>query len=260
MRIDAMPRIVTAPRRAARASAWALAAVVTAAAAPNALASTGIAAAARGGERSGPGAPRNRPHHSRGGGQLRTGKRNPAANIARFDANGWSAFGDGFDAPVRALVILDGDLVAGGDFTHSGSVEVNHIARWNGAGWEPLGSGTNASVHALLVQANVILYAGGEFTSAGGVAAHSIAQWIVSWNPVGLGLDGVVHALTLFNGSLIAGGEFTMRDPGSPGRTWRGSAAANGVRRRSVSMGRSMRWRSTTARSSWRGTSPPRTP
>jgi hypothetical protein len=49
-------------------------------------------------------------------------------------------------------------------------------------------------------------------TTAGGVAANYIASWDgSSWSPLGSGTDGnSVYALTVYNDTLIVGGNFTI--------------------------------------------------
>lgn len=79
--------------------------------------------------------------------------------------------------------------------------------------WSPLGTGTGNSVSALTVY-NGSLIAGGLFQTAGGQAANRVARWNgTSWSPLGVGIENgfnfaTVDALTVYNGSLIAGGDF----------------------------------------------------
>ena len=45
---------------------------------------------------------------------------------------------------------------------------------------------------------------------AGGESANRIARWNgSSWSELGSGMNDWVHALTVYNGQLIAGGQFT---------------------------------------------------
>jgi hypothetical protein len=74
------------------------------------------------------------------------------------------------------LIVYNGELIAGGDFTTAGGVAANNIARWNGNAWQPLGSGTNGGVNALIGY-NGELIAGGWFTTAGGVDSAYWARW-----------------------------------------------------------------------------------
>ncbi|SYZ74619.1 exported hypothetical protein [Candidatus Zixiibacteriota bacterium] len=76
----------------------------------------------------------------------------------------------GLNGQVLAMIVFDGKLIVGGDFTAVGEIAANHIASWDGANWSPLGSGTNAYVTALTVYNNKLV-AGGVFTTAGASSA-----------------------------------------------------------------------------------------
>lgn len=133
-------------------------------------------------------------------------------HIARWkdSDNSWATLGTGMNGPVSTLVIQDGQLVAGGEFTLAGGIGANRVARWNGTAWSSLGAGMNGPVKALTVISGELI-AGGEFTSAGGAAANRIARWSGSnWLPLGDGMDDSVEAMAVQNGALIAGGKFTM--------------------------------------------------
>ncbi len=126
------------------------------------------------------------------------------------------AAGSGMNWSVNELAVYNGDLIAGGDFWSAGGTDANFIARWDGTSWSPLGSGMNHFVYALTVY-NDELIAGGFFTTAGGTPANHIAGWDgTNWSPLGSGMQGggqfpspSVSALTVYNGELIAGGNFT---------------------------------------------------
>jgi WD40 repeat protein len=133
-------------------------------------------------------------------------------SVAAHDAetDEWVSLGFG-TSNVSAIVVLpNGDLVVGGNFTTAGGVTANRIARWNGRSWAPLGTGMNDWVQALAVLPNGDLIAAGSFTTAGGVAANRIARWNgSSWTAMGTGMNGEVYALAVMpNGDLIAGGSF----------------------------------------------------
>ena len=54
------------------------------------------------------------------------------------------------------------------------------------------------------------LFVGGRFSIAGDVIAENIAKWDgTQWEPLGSGTSSNVNALTVYNGELIAGGNFT---------------------------------------------------
>ncbi len=124
----------------------------------------------------------------------------------------WSGLSYGMDHWVHALCVYNGELIAGGQFTHAGGVPANYIAKWDGISWSPLGSGVNAEVDALCVY-NGELVAGGHFTNAGGIDVNFIAKWNGSaWDDELGGVGSIVAALTTYNGKLIAGGYFTDAD------------------------------------------------
>lgn len=123
--------------------------------------------------------------------------------------NQWNRLGAGTNDEVRALVIWNGELHAGGRFTTAGGGAASHVARWDGAAWHPLGAGTDGPVHALVVW-NGALVAGGSFASAGGSFAGNLARWDgAAWSPLG-GTDGPVRALAVHGGDLAVGGEFGL--------------------------------------------------
>ncbi len=139
----------------------------------------------------------------------------PANHIARWNGTIWQPLGSGVShgastAPVNALTVYRGELIAGGKFITAGGVSVSNIARWNGTVWQPLGTGMPNSVVTALTVHDGELIAGGGFTTAGGAPANHIARWNGSaWQAVGTGMNTTVRALAVYNGDLIAGGEFT---------------------------------------------------
>jgi hypothetical protein len=73
--------------------------------------------------------------------------------------------------------------------------------------------GTDGPVNAMIAWAapgqSTRLYIGGSFTKVGCVEALNIAAWDgARWYALGSGVDREVRSLAVWNGSLIAGGEF----------------------------------------------------
>lgn len=125
------------------------------------------------------------------------------------EAQNFAALGSGTNATVWSVIVFDGDLIVGGEFTTAGGVTVNRIAKWNGTNWTALGSGMNGNVRDLAVFNNE-LYAVGLFTTAGGVTVNRIAKWNgTTWSALGLGLNNSGYVLHAFGNALYVGGTFT---------------------------------------------------
>jgi len=161
------------------------------------------------------------------GGRFTTAGGVSARCIARWNGSTWQPLGSGMDGQVSSLTVYNGELIAGGWFTTAGGIDARSIARWNGSTWQSLGSGIYYGVNALTVY-NGELIAGGWFGSAGDVDARCIARWNGSaWQPLGNGMGGclisypVVNTLTVYNGELIAGGNFC----------WAGGVSADNIAR-----------------------------
>ena len=130
-------------------------------------------------------------------------------SFSNSEAQNFAALGSGTNATVWSVIVFDGDLIVGGEFTTAGGVTVNRIAKWSGTNWTALGSGMNNVVRDLAIFNNE-LYAVGLFTNAGGVTANRIAKWNgTSWSALGLGLNNNGYALHAFGNALYVGGAFT---------------------------------------------------
>ena len=179
----------------------------------------------------------------------------PAANIAKWDGNNWSALGPGISGPfygdnhISALAVSGGEIYAGGSFSMAGGSPAGSIAKWNGTSWSALGSGVSGGVQALAVSRGD-LYAGGYFSAAGGRPANYIAKWDgnnwhafggnglpapvsaiavvgtkvyagrhtwdgTNWSLGGSGLNASVHALAVSGSNVYAGGWY-IREPQTP--------------------------------------------
>lgn len=137
----------------------------------------------------------------------------------RISANGgnWTQVGNGLNGSVRSLIEYNGELIAAGGFTASGSTALNHIARWNGSEWLPLGQGLSGSVSDLAVYEGKLI-AVGSFTQSGdgNTSCRYVAAWNGStWQSLGGGLSGGVNgaiAVLSYGNQLFIGGEFDSAD------------------------------------------------
>ncbi len=134
-----------------------------------------------------------------------------ASNIASWDGQSWSAFGEYPDARVYAMTDYNGELIIAGNFSSVGDVPANHIARWNGEHWQALANGLSGPVYTLAVY-NGELIVGGSFNSADGISAKNIARWNgANWSSLADGVNsGTVRSLAEYNGELIVAGSFTL--------------------------------------------------
>lgn len=77
-------------------------------------------------------------------------------SIARWDGSEWHPLGSGFTygdrveaATVRDLVVLNGEIVAGGSFIYGDGNVTQFIARWDGSTWRELSGGLDDYVFAV---------------------------------------------------------------------------------------------------------------
>jgi hypothetical protein len=94
-----------------------------------------------------------------------------AQNIAAWDGTNWQRLGVGITstggiAPGRDVVVMpDGSVVVGGDFTSAGGSSASAIARWNGSQWSTLKNGLIRSVQKMLVLPSGELVVGRDATA-----------------------------------------------------------------------------------------------
>ncbi len=145
----------------------------------------------------------------------------------RPEGSWWEGFGSppyppGVNDPVTCATTYQGSLILGGAFTEAAGMPASFIVGWDGSFWFPLGEGLSAGAQArALIVYNGDLIAGGYFRGAGGFPANYVARWDgTEWHSMGNGFDRWVNALTIWNGQLIAAGDFTGRIAAWDGVTW----------------------------------------
>jgi hypothetical protein len=101
----------------------------------------------------------------------------PALQVGVWRDNHVEPLGAGVDDVVFSLATTaNGTLYAGGAFTASGPIKLNHIGAWDGQHWLPLADGLGGEVYALSTNENV-LYAGGRFDRGSTQSLSAIARW-----------------------------------------------------------------------------------
>jgi hypothetical protein len=163
--------------------------------------------------------------------------------LAAWDGASWSYVGTGTNGPVSALAAIDGRLVAGGSFTAAGNFQAYRIAAWDDAAWSslpptpranhwyalgtgPVG-GQALTVYNNQVVAGRYIWDGTVWSVLGSLPSTDVRAFTVdngdlyasipagvfrwdgvAWHPLGSGVGGV-EALAVYDGRLIAGGQFT---------------------------------------------------
>lgn len=160
-----------------------------------------------------------------------------STSIIRWDGAAWTplrggmAQTDGSIFPiVYALAAMpNGDLIAGGNFTHAGAQPAARIARWDGSRWYALGGGVNGVVNAIVAMPSGDVLAGGQFTAASGAPAKSLARWDgAAWTAFDHGLASASKTASLTrlsNGDIVATGVYVLAPQGEAVRAirWNGS-------------------------------------
>lgn len=143
-------------------------------------------------------------------------------NLLAWDGANWSPI-EPFVASINALIVLNGELIAGGGSQQTNDDTLSTVAAWDGTQWTPLGSELNrGSVSALTLYEGVLVAA---VYSHDAVDSSFVATWDGnSWHSLG-GLNGYVNAMEEFQGLLYVGGSFDTAG-GVPAK---GIAAWNGT-------------------------------
>lgn len=108
-----------------------------------------------------------------------------ANGVANWNGSSWSALGTGLESidsssgetyvgEAEALMMHNGELIAGGFIDRAGGIDVNEIAKWDGNAWAPVGSGTDAPVRAFGAVPGGF-FVGGGFNLAGGKLSPNLA-------------------------------------------------------------------------------------
>lgn len=142
-----------------------------------------------------------------------------AANLARFDADGWHTCGSP-NSWVRIVVVND-VVWAIGWYGSIGGQDIGPIAQYVEGNWMPFGSPLiNNEVRALEYHGGTFFTAG-NFTQAPVDPDQDILMWDgTTWQPVGNGIgsqNSWINAIRSFQGRLFVGGALFLHD-GNPGQ------------------------------------------
>jgi hypothetical protein len=117
----------------------------------------------------------------------------------------------GANDTLLAIVVMDGNVIIGGNHTAAGNVKASRIASYDGTNWQALNNGMGAGAQVSVLAADgTNLYAGGTFNNADNSGATNIARWDgTSWYPLGSGVAGFVFAIKPIGTNLYVGGWYT---------------------------------------------------
>ncbi|WP_132389483.1 hypothetical protein [Micromonospora sp. KC723] len=144
-------------------------------------------------------------------------------NIARWNGSDWFAlpgpagvgteYGGAVSAPVWDLTAVNGQLIVAGLFTTAGGVPANSVAAWNGSTWSSVDQPIQGATVLAVENYNGALVASRAYSennfSVNDVAVRSNGQWSALGGQPGGRLNGDVRDFTVYNGLLVAGGQFT---------------------------------------------------
>jgi hypothetical protein len=129
------------------------------------------------------------------------------ADASVLQGPGWATLGQGLNDPPWTLTTFQGQLVAGGNFTASGSTAIAHVAQWNGSAWTQIGAGLDNAVNDL-IEYRGQLYACGWFHSPTSGGTDYIARWNgTSWSGIpGVPIAAMPWRMAVINDELFLAG------------------------------------------------------
>ena len=158
-----------------------------------------------------------------GSGEYRVGE-DVVTGVVRWDGATWKPVtppGEKINGFVSSLVVTNGNIFVGGQFSGAGDVSAHNVAMWDGAKWSALGSGVGLGASEQIVTMatdGTDLYVGGLFSRAGEIEAQGVARWDGAvWRSLGNGAEnGVtddvvayVNAIAFSGSSVYVGGLFS---------------------------------------------------
>jgi hypothetical protein len=159
-------------------------------------------------------------------------------NIAKWNGTDWLPVtgpsgtgvllgGSPFGSVVWDMTIVDGQLVVAGQFDTAGGVAANSIAAWNGTAWSSLGHPALQDLSIMSVENYNGRVAAARSYVVNNANVNDVAWRNAGvWSVLGGAFDGNVRDLTIYNGLLVAGGQYQTIGATTVNHiaTWNGSA------------------------------------
>lgn len=116
--------------------------------------------------------------------------------------------GDGNLGNVNAMVVHDGQLILGGNFSTFLGHQRKHLIGWDGVNFHDHADGFSG----IVTYVNALKVYNGELIAAGRESGlGNIARWDgTAWQPMGAGLSAIVNVLCVADGELYAGGNDSL--------------------------------------------------
>ncbi|UCC44774.1 MAG: S8 family serine peptidase [Candidatus Zixiibacteriota bacterium] len=163
------------------------------------------------------------------GGFNTTGSGPVSATVAAWDGSTWNNLGAGFSRSIVTLGVYNGLLYAASGTAYVGETPVNGLAVWDGSEWSDIENvNVRHGIHLTVYQDRLI--AGGNTMYMGDVVSRLVSYDGTTWSSMmtreGKGPDLPVKGITVYDGKLIACGEFDAADETAFRRiaAWDGSA------------------------------------
>jgi Secretion system C-terminal sorting domain len=140
---------------------------------------------------------------------------NTIYNISSWNGNTWNALGNGLNGGVWNLAEHNGQLLASGDFTASGTnTTVYRIAKWDGLNWSPIDTTHRFNSAGPMISYNGNLIIGNVWDTISGIQMKGVVKWTGS-NFVSMG-NNLIKSVSNFwtlNSELFLSGKIYNFNP-----------------------------------------------
>jgi len=136
-------------------------------------------------------------------------------NIASWNGTTWDSLGNGLNGSVWNLAEYNGQLIASGDFTSSGTdTTIYRIGKWDGLSWSPIDTAHKFNSAGPMISFNGNLIIGNVWDTISGNQMKGVAKWTGStFVSMGNNLIKSVSNFWTFNSELYLSGKIYNFNP-----------------------------------------------
>lgn len=136
-------------------------------------------------------------------------------NIASWKGTTWDSLGNGLNGSVWNLAEYNGQLIASGDFTSSGTdTTIYRIGKWDGLSWSPIDTAHKFNSAGPMISFNGKLIIGNVWDTISGNQMKGVAKWTGStFVSMGNNLIKSVSNFWTFNSELYLSGKIYNFNP-----------------------------------------------